>query len=473
MSVDRIPPSNLEAEMAVLGSVMVQNDQMNVALEYVRPDDFYAHVHEATFKLFAELHGAGEPIDKITVVDAMRSRGVLEKLGGLAYLNGLIDVAPTAANTIYYAKIVAEKAALRRLIAESRKLNERAHDETLNPVELAADTATALDVAVRLSQHDDGTSIGAAGYQLIESLYDGGPLWATESPWPTVNAKTGGWVPGEVVVWGANPGTGKTGAMVCLADWVARREHAHVAIFALEMDVKPTIVRFLSLYTNVASKDIRRAKWRTKDDENRVIEANTDLLAPLPITMFGKLPEKSVFDVRLACRKLKREHPNLRAVIIDHIGFLTDVTRPGRESKHERLDAAYKGIIALASELGVVVHVVQHMNRDAADKPGSMFDLRDGGNVEGNASCIILMHRPTPAGTPEEQRLGVFKIEKCREGEKRMVEVMFEGQRGLWRETQEANENALWWRLPPPQSPEIALPPPRRLARFVDISSAL
>jgi replicative DNA helicase len=443
MSVDRIPPHSLEAEMAILGAVMVQNEQLDVALEHVRAQDFYAHNHEMTFKLFTELHAKGEPLDKITLMTALRERGLVERLGGLPYLNSLLDVAPTSANTVYYARIVAEKAALRRLILAGRDLYDTAFDESRDPVEVAADAGAAIDKAILRSESDGGVSAGQSAAELIERLYRAKDR-VTTTPWPTLNEMTGGFMPGEVVVWGANPGTGKTGAMVCLADWISRQE-GHVGLFALEMDVAPTVTRMMSLYTDIPSNRLRKGEFRDQE-EDRVHEAGSYVFPTLSLTLYGKFPEKSISDVRLACRKLKRDKPDLAAVIIDHIGFLTDVSTPGKESKHERLDRTYKGVIALAMELGLTVHVVQHLNRAAKSGEGSMYDLRDGGNVEGNASAIILLHREHPNDDNVElRREGKFMVVKCREGETGAVEMRFEGSRGLWRETAQADRGYSWF----------------------------
>jgi len=789
-----VPPHNIDAEMALLGSVLVTRDLFDVVKAKVAWDDFYAHTHGTIFQAMTAVVEANLPLDKITLSEELRTRGVLEHVGGISYLSTLMDTVQTAASADYYATIVSEKAGLRRLIDEGKALMRAAYEgEVEGPVPVAALAISRVESIVQRSAQRAPVSAQQAVLQTGEFLAGEG-ISLIPTQWPAFNRRIGGFARKEMNIWGANPGMGKcqklgtpvvmfdgtirkcedvlvgdllmgpdsrprrvlstargTGKLfrvvptkgdpyvvndahilsvranrnqgaltkgqvldinvesfasasptfrhICkgfrtavdfvertvpvdpyalgawLGDGTASRveitsadkevveywrkygaslglkchvsskrgdcasyhlsdgpsnggsrnvllnamryigvignkhipqvylsnsraqrlallagiidtdgylvsgcyelavkserlandvlflcrslgfaanmklvrkgikstgfvgeywrvfisgdldlipvlvprrkapprkqrkdvtsvgltiedagfgeyagfsldgDHRYllgdftvthnsgavmslghhraqevgpVGMFCLEMGVRPTMMRFAAMLSGISITKLRTGDF-DKHDYRNIIDALDHNFYDLPFTLFDKRPAWSVADIGIACRKLRREQGDLVSVIIDHIGFLTDVARgDGNESKHHRLDTAFKQLLELADELDCEMHLVQHMNRAAKDGVPTMFDLRDGGNPEGNAHNIIIPWRPNPNDDDAQERSkGAFILDKARDGESGMAKMRFWGARSMWVDEERMEP---WW------TPfDAAAPPQARL----------
>ena len=440
MSVDRIPPNNLEAEMAVLGSVLVDRASLNVVDGLVRANDFYALVHETIFAEMLELARAGKPIDKITLAERLRDRGHLELVGGVPYLNSLMDTVPTAASASYYATIVREKAQLRALIHVGGEIARLGFDGEIDADRAVSDAATALRNATdRAGASTGGISLVSALRTRYESLtklaYGVAVDDSQKTPWAGVNALVGGFRPGELVVWPSAPKMGKSAALTMLADFIAAHYGA-VAMFALEMGVDASTMRLLALYSGISARAQRAGELNDADLE-RIAESQA-AIASRPITLFD-LSCSRLADMRRELHALSKAAP-IAAVIVDHVNFLTDVdgVRGDRTTKHERLDRVYRELLRIAKEFGCVMHAVQHVSREGMRGQPTLADIRDGGNPEGHAHAVIFPYRPKPMGSAQERSEGEFIVAAAREGDPGVVPMRFIGYRGMWLDRDES-----------------------------------
>lgn len=432
--VDRIPPQNLEAEMAVIGSVLVDRSMLDAVTDIVYPSDFYAAIHETIFGAILALADAGLPIDKIALCERLRTMGKLEYVGGPQYLSILMDTVPTAASAEYYGKIVRDKSMSRGLIRAGTQITKLGFESEDDP---AAAVGYAESIIRAVAEHSVTQSMGETVAQVSARLFRlldakvSGELGdrAQMTPWAGVNYLTGGFFPGEMVGWAAAPGAGKSAAILMLADWIAAHYGA-VAFFCLEMGKDATVRRHQALYSGVTARRQRKAEDLTHYDFERLGDA-IERISRRPITYFGREASR-LADIRREVRAIRKVQP-LAAIVVDHAGFIADVDGgSGNTSKHERLDAVYRALLRIAEEEHCVIHVVQHVNRDGMGGRPSLKNLRDGGNLEGHAHAVIFPYRKHPDGTPDEQERGEFIVDKCRDGEAGSVTMKFVGRRHLW-----------------------------------------
>lgn len=449
---DRIPPQNLEAEMALLGAALIDRECYAVAADIVRPSDFYAQLHETVWVTIAALFDAGKPVDKVSLAEELRRRGMLDKVGGIAYLSRLMDSVPTLGSTEYYAKIIREKASCRGLIHAGMRIAELGYtgEDDVPAMESEAERLVAAAVrgeVVREDPFDAATAVVAA--DLIDEYSSGKkPETGMSSPWPEVDEMTGTFQQREVTVWVAAPKVGKSGVVSTIADYTAAvyPERGAVALFASENGQRRNVQRELALRSGVSARRQRNHSFEA-GDVNKLIVAQREITS-MPLYIFGH-EHNSIAKMNRALRALRKQGP-ISTIIIDHIGDLEDVTKEsGRSIKHNRIEETGREIRKMAREFECHVHVVQHLNRSAGDGEPSAHTfkhIRDGGNVEGWADIVIFAHREKPLGTLLERRMGVFVVALTRDGEGGRVPMDYQGHRNLWLQADQDTDIPWWFR---------------------------
>jgi replicative DNA helicase len=443
MDIDRIPPHNLEAEMACLGAAMVDPEMFDIIAERVRPSDFYAALHETIFATLVALTARRAPLDMISVAEELRLRGMLDKIGGIAYLHQCLNVLPSAASSEYYARLVREKSDLRGLIHAGTQITAAGYEGEYDVRAAQARAEQLLSAAT-----DDGgrevriERIGAVAERIIQRIEDGVAEPVFRAPWSSLNARLGGFMAGELVAWVAAPKCGKSGCVLGVADYSAARYGATV-LFANELGVEATTRRHLAMYSAVPARRQRTDALRPDEFEaSRLLEARRKV-GSMPLYAFGR-EVRSLAQMWRILRQIASREP-IASIIVDHVGLLEDVSQEsGRTTEHQRLDRAYQDLIKMAYQFRCPCHTVQHLNREGyksgangkAVEPnfGTIAHVRGGGNVEGHASAIIFPYRPMPLGTAAEREVGKFIIALSRDGEGGYVDMRFIGSRHLWLE---------------------------------------
>jgi len=437
MSVDRIPPASLEAEMAVLGSALIDRDALECVMDLLVPADFYALIHEIIFDAIVKLYHAERPVDKLLLAEQLRIDGHLEKIGGVPSLNALMDVVPTAASVAYYAGLVREKSMLRDLVRAGTAIAGFGYDGEDDVDDAVARAESAFTRAIdRGLQRAGGVSLGDAMWRNYQRLVEraSGMSVSEEilTPWKGLNDLIGPMLPGEMVIWPAQPKTGKSALLFMLADYIAAH-YGQVALVSLEMLETAVAMRYGALYGGVSA---RRQRGNPPLDEvqlRRVLAA-ADIQAARPIQLYDLQSVSRLSDLRRELRLLAKRG-RIRALCIDGVNFLGDIDaeRGDRSNKNDRLDFVYRSLLKFAKEFGLVVHAVQHVNRASMGQPPQLKDIRDGGNPEGHAHAIVAPFRPTPDGTIEERKEGKFVVLGAREGESGVVEDLeYIGYRSMW-----------------------------------------
>jgi replicative DNA helicase len=429
-NADRIPPNNLEAEMALIGSILVDREMMATVSEIVQPQDFYAHVHESIYTALLQLYERGEPLDKITAAEELRNRNQLERVGGIPYLSSLMETVPTAASAEYYARIVREKAALRGLI-HAGSLITKIGFENEEDVDGALDRSEQIVYDVgrrqRTGEFVPIYKLLKGTFEAIDRLYHShGDRTGVTSGFRDIDEYTAGFQPGNFIILAARPAMGKTSMALTMAVAAAREAQKPVAFFSLEMTSDELVQRLLSAEARIDSQSLRRAKIR--DHEWEKISEGMSALSQIPIYIddSGSL---TVTELRSRCRRLQ-SGDGLGAVFVDYLQLLRPGSQSRNANRNDELSEICRVMKATATDLQVPIIALAQLNRGVEsrqDKRPMLSDLRDSGAIEQEADMVSFLYRDAyynPESAPEPD-LTEFIIAKQRNGPTGTVKLRF------------------------------------------------
>ena len=429
-SIDRIPPHNLEAEMALIGSILVDREIMGTVGEIVKPADFYAHVHETIFTVLLDLFDRGEPLDKINVAESLRQRDALEKTGGLSYLSSLMDTVQTAASASYYAKIVREKAVLRSLIHAGTQITQLGY-EAEEDVDAALDQTEQLVYSIGERQMAGDfvpvNRLMKEAFDQIDRLFhQRGDRTGLTSGFRDIDAMTTGFQPGNFIILAARPGMGKTSFALNMAVAAARESQDSCAFFSLEMSNNELVQRLICSEARLSMHDMRRGNIKPHqwEDISRAMGSLNELSIYLDDQ--GGL---SISEVRSRCRRLKSTS-GLGAIFIDYLQLLRPGVLTKNANRNEELSEICRTLKVTAKDLGVPIIALAQLNRGVEsrnDKRPMLSDLRDSGSLEQEADMVAFLYRDgyyNPEGP--EPDVTEFIIAKHRNGPTGTVRLRFQ-----------------------------------------------
>lgn len=404
---DRLPPHSLEAEMSLLGSMLLDPRMLSDVLAVVRkPEEFYAEAHATIFRSIVEVYDRFNSGDLVQIVESIKDKGQLEAVGGADYLVKLAESVPSAVNAPHYARIVAEKAKLRRLIdAAGTILYDAYHTGELGP-DGAREVLDKAEMAVfEIAQQQQ-----LADPQLLKDLLqleidriesqEGKGISGVPTGYLDLDDLLRGMQPGEMVIVAARPSMGKTALALNIAEQMAVGVSSGgysaapnpVALFSLEMSKSAVTQRLISARSGIPSQNLRGGH-KLNDREYRKLLSACDELAKAPLYV-DDTPNMTVLALRARARRLVAQH-GVKAIMIDYLQLLTS---PGaaRESRQVEVSAISRNIKALARELNVPVICLSQLNRASEQREGNkprMSDLRESGSIEQDADVVILLHR--------------------------------------------------------------------------------
>ncbi|MGD9763063.1 MAG: replicative DNA helicase [Candidatus Binatia bacterium] len=424
----RVPPHSIEAEESVIGGVLLDNAALDRAIELIVPEDFYREAHRKIMRAVLALSERHEPVDLVTLADALRSRNELQEIGGASYLAEIVERVPTAANVPYYAKIVKDKAILRSLISTSNEIALRGY-ETPTDVEQFLDEAEHL--IFRLSERKARPSffrvrdIVVESMKAVEQLYERRELvTGVPSGFVDLDKKTAGLQPGDLIIVAGRPSMGKTAFALNMAQYAALEAKTGVAVFSLEMSKEQLVLRMLCSEARVDQSKVRAGFAAQRDYPKLAIAA--ERLSEVPIYI-DDTPALSVLELRAKARRLKRERDaNLGLIVVDYLQLMRGTASDSREQEISSISRSLK---ALAKELGVPVVALSQLNRaveSRADKRPLMADLRESGAIEQDADVIMFLYRPAvyDAKNADEREAEVI-VAKQRNGPTGTVPLTF------------------------------------------------
>ena len=430
MDLGKIPPHDIDAEQAVLGSMLTDKDAVNAAIETLKEDAFYRDDNKAIYQAIINLYSKSEPIDIITLKDELESMDKFEQVGGYEYLASLPDKVPTTANVQKYIKIVEEKSILRKLIKTANEILELGYSPT-EDVEDIMDGAEKKIFDIMQSKNQKGYTpikdVLVESFTKLEELYNrkqhitGIPTGFTE-----LDYKTAGLHGSELILVAARPAMGKTAFALNIATNAALRGNAPVAIFSLEMSKDQLVNRILCSEAMVDSNKVRTGKLE-EDDWVKLAGA----IGPLSESeiYIDDTPGISVMEIRTKCRKLKMEK-DIGLVVIDYLQLVQGSNkRVG--SREQEISEISRSLKILAKELNVPVIALSQLSRAVEQRPDHrpmLSDLRESGAIEQDADIVMFLYRDDYYNKESEKKdIAEVIIAKQRGGSTGTVELLWLG----------------------------------------------
>ena len=393
-SLYHVPPQSIEAEESVLSAVLIDNDALIDIIEKISPEDFYRTSHQKIFAAMSELFSRNEPVDLVTLTNILRERGWLEEIGGATYLANLVDTVPLAVNAQHYAKIVHDKACLRRLIVKSNAIAKRCfedHGEVDNIIDFAESSIFEIsDNKIKPSFFPIGEIIEDNIDALEERQGNKALVTGIATGFTKLDELTAGLQKSDLIILAGRPSMGKTAFALNIAKNAAVDDSSAIAIFSLEMSKEQLSFRMLSSEARIDSSRLRRG-FITQDDWIRITDA-AGILSQAPI-FIDDSANISVMEIRAKARRLKREH-NIGLVIIDYIQLMKG--RASAERRDLEVSEISRSLKALAKELNVPVLALSQLNRkleERSDKRPQLADLRESGALEQDADVVAFIYR--------------------------------------------------------------------------------
>ncbi len=430
--IEKLPPQAIEAERAVLGGVLLEQEAATKAIEIVLPEAFYRPAHARIFRAMISLFTRHEPIDIMTLSEELRKAGDLESTGGIAALTDLVDSVPTAANIDYYAKIVLEKYILRQLIHASSEITGECYraEETAGTILDEAEQKIFRVSEYRVSQgflHIK--DVLKERFEEIQRIHESREsITGLSTGFVDLDKYTAGFHPSDLVIVAGRPSMGKTSFALNIAQHIGLEEKKPVAIFSLEMSKELLVQRLLCAEAQVDAQKVRRGFTSAKDIESLTNAAG--LLSEAQI-FIDDTPAITTLDIRARTRRLKAEH-DLSMVVIDYLQLARASERT--DNRQQEISAISRSMKALAKELSIPVVALSQLSRAVesrgGDKRPMLSDLRESGAIEQDADLVLFLFRPEfyEPGDPEKEGKAELIIGKQRNGPTGTVHLYFEKQ---------------------------------------------
>jgi len=423
----KVPPHNFEAEQAVLGALMLDPQRSSLIFEFVTADDFYRDNHRNLFVAIRDVFETNEPVDLVTVAEQLRQNGHLESLGGIGVIAQIASSVPSAANVEPYARIVAEKSLLRRLIKMADLIQARGFEPGQEAMALLEE-AESMILEISRKQTSEGFvslhDLLIKTFAKIERLYSNkNSLTGVPTYFRDLDRMTSGWQASDLIIIAGRPSMGKTALVLNMAQNAAIKSDVSVALFSLEMSKEQLVQRMLCSQARVDQQRVRTGNLETTDWE-KLVHASAPLSSAsiyVDDTVGISLPE-----LRSKSRRLKMEN-NIGLIIIDYLQLMTLGNRA--ESRQQEVAQISRGLKGIARELAVPVIALSQLNRGVElrqEKRPVMSDLLESGSIEADADVIGFIYRDEYYNPDSDKRgLAEIIIAKHRNGPVGTVELGF------------------------------------------------
>lgn len=393
-SLHHLPPQSLEAEDAILSAILIDNSTLMDVLEVLAPDDFYKTAHQKIFAAITELFTRNEPIDLVTLTNLLRERAQIEEIGGAAYLANLVDTVPAAANAEHYARIIHDKASLRRLIERSNAIVQRCFEDQGDVDQVLDFAETAIfeisENKVKPSFYPLSKLIEANIDALEERQGNKSLVTGVTTGYHKLDSMTSGLQNSDLIILAARPSMGKTALSLNIARNAAVDGNVPTAIFSLEMSKEQLSMRMLCAEARIDSTRLRSGFF-SREDWVKLTDA-AGLLSEAPIYIDDS-SDVTAMTIRAKARRLKMDK-NLGLIFIDYIQLMKG--RAGSERRDLEISEISRSLKGLAKELNLPVVGLSQLNRkleERADKRPQLSDLRESGALEQDADVVAFIYR--------------------------------------------------------------------------------
>jgi replicative DNA helicase len=428
---DRLPPQDLEAERAVLGSMLLDNEAIHVVVQLLDPEAFLRDAHRKIYSAVVDLYNASKSVDPLILFDELKRRRQIEQAdqGELTveYVGEILDSTPTAANAEFYAKIVREKAVSRRLIHTSTDILRLAYDQSESCDELLAHAEQRIfEIAQSRSvseTHHVGDVLTQAFQRLDERSLHGGHVYSgIPTGFVELDDLTSGLQDSELIIVAARPSVGKTAFAVNIAQHVAVEERKGVFIASLEQSKLELAERLLCSMARIDGHKMRSGRL-SKEDISKLMDVAGDL-RPAPLYI-DDTPGRTLLQIAASARRLARKH-DIKLVVIDYLQLIEAENR--RDSRQDQIAQISRRLKGLARELEIPVIALSQLNRSPEMREGHrprLADLRESGAIEQDADVVLLLHRPELYDKEAKPGLAEVIVAKQRNGPTGDVDLTF------------------------------------------------
>jgi replicative DNA helicase len=418
ISLEKIPPQNLEAEMAVLGSMLIDEDAVSVSIELLDSESFYKDNHKKIFQAISDLYSANKAIDLITLTDELKRNGALDDVGGVSYLTALVNSVPTAANISHYVSIVKEKSILRTLINNATKIVSLCYESEGN-VDEVVDSAERFIFEIT-TRRPQGTflhlkEIIKDSIETIDRLYQKkAHITGIPTGFIDFDSKTSGLQPSDLIVIAGRPSMGKSALALGIAEYAGVVEKIPLAFFSLEMSKEQLVQRMLCAHAKVDAHKVRTGYLASSDWPRLTAAAGKLSEAPIFI---DDTPAISVMELRAKARRLKA-HQDIQLMILDYLQLMRG--SGSSENRQQEISDISRSLKALARELSIPIVAISQLSRAVearTDHRPQLSDLRESGAIEQDADVVVLILREEYYNpSPDNQGMAEVIIAKQRNG---------------------------------------------------------
>lgn len=393
--IRRVMPSSAETEQAVIGSILMDKDEMMNVADILVPDDFYQSEYRMIYQAMVQINSEGRPVDLVTVHEQLKSMNVPPEVSSLDFMIEVVNSVATSANAKHYAKIVKEKSLLRKVIKVNETIMEECYAGHESADAILEETEKQLFKLLQSRGAEDITPIKDVVMEAINRIEaaskQSGSVTGVPTGFTDLDYRTAGLQPSDMILIAARPSMGKTAFALNLAAHAACKKHITTAIFSLEMSKVQLVNRFLSMESSVSAQNLRTGNLSETEWEKLVEGASIIGNSGLVI---DDTPGISISDLRSKCRKIKLEHDDLSLIIIDYIQLMTSNTRS--ESRQQEVSEISRSLKALARELNVPVVALSQLSRAVEQRPDHrpmLSDLRESGAIEQDADVVMFLYR--------------------------------------------------------------------------------
>lgn len=425
----RIPPQSIDAEKAILGSIMLRPGAIHEINDIISSDSFYATKHSQIYKIMLDLSSKGEPIDILSVSHKLQEKGLLDQIGGSSYLSELTNSVPASTNIKYYGDVVNKKSILRKIIEAGDHISELGFSEDVEDVFDILDQAEKRMMGINnnAGSHTFRSlrdSLPEA-WERLEKLHENkGELRGIPTGFYDLDQYLSGLQQSDLIILAARPSMGKTTLALDIARQAALHHGSPTIIFSLEMSTQQLVDRMLAAESKVNAWNLRTGKLSTENEFSKIRDS-LDRLSKAPIFV-DDMAGNSIIRMRSVCRRIRAEH-GIGLIIVDYLQLMS--TSKNYDNMVNQVTEISRSLKALAKEFNVPVLALSQLSRAVESRGGKprLSDLRDSGSIEQDADVVMFIHREDK-GKDESERTNIAEIliEKHRNGPVGKISLYFD-----------------------------------------------
>ncbi len=393
----RVQPQAIPLEEAVLGAIMLDKDALPAVIEILKKESFYLEAHQEIYHVMTDLFDKQQPIDILTVHEALKKAQKLDDIGGVGYLMDLTNKVASSANIEFHSRIITQKFIQRELIRVSTQVIKDSFEDAKDVLELLDEAERGLYDITDSNLNTGYEAVGAVAVKVQKQIdamrLKGDDLTGVTTGFQELDKITNGWQPSDLIIIAARPGMGKTAFTLSLAKNAAEHGQA-VAIFSLEMANAQLVQRLISMDAHINSRMLRNGQM--DETEWAKLHASVTRLAELPIYV-DDTPAINIFELRAKCRRLKQNH-DIQMVVIDYLQLMSSAPNQTRSNREQEISTISRALKGMAKELNIPVIALSQLSRAVetrgGDKKPQLSDLRESGAIEQDADIVTFIYRP-------------------------------------------------------------------------------